>query len=232
MRVLVTRPEGAAEQTAGKLESMGHEAVLAPLLKTNFLDVPISGLDRAQAVIFTSTNGVEGFARISKERALPIYVVGARTAQAARDAGFGDVESADGDASDLAALLRERLVPASGPVIFARARQVAGDLTQTLARAGFAVHSAVVYETAAVEKLPEVLRTCLLEDSLDEILFFSPRTAHAFARLLEKEGLAGHTASIVALCLSQKVADQLIPLKWRAVRVANDPNQAALLALL
>ena len=77
MRVLVTRPEGAAEQTAGKLESMGHEAVLAPLLKTEFLDAPISGLDRAQALVFTSTNGVEGFARITGERALPVYAVGA-----------------------------------------------------------------------------------------------------------------------------------------------------------
>jgi uroporphyrinogen-III synthase len=71
---------------------------------------PVAEIDltHVAALAFTSVNGVEAFARLSAERRSPVFAVGDRTARAAREAGFADVVSADGDVEALAALIAGR----------------------------------------------------------------------------------------------------------------------------
>jgi uroporphyrinogen-III synthase len=232
VRVLITRPQEAARETAERVAALGHEPLIAPMLETVFPGYAFSGLERAQALLVTSANAVAALERIEGARRLPVYAVGARTAEAARAAGLDVAGNAEGDARDLAELLKGRLDPRAGPLAFARGRHVAGGLTAQLADAGFALHTAVVYETHVLETLDPSVRTRLESGEVDAVLFFSPRTARAFARVVEKEGLAGHTETLAALCLSQKIADSLAPLAWGALRVAAAPNLDALLALI
>ena len=51
--------------------------------------------------------------RATRLRALPVFAVGRRSAEAMAAAGFADVTSADGDVSDLAQLVAARLKPAA-----------------------------------------------------------------------------------------------------------------------
>ncbi len=69
-----------------------------PLLSVRFHDGPPLALDGAQAILATSANGVRALARRSRARDLPVFAVGPQTAEAAREAGFANVKSADGDA--------------------------------------------------------------------------------------------------------------------------------------
>src|SRR5438552_1880361 len=99
MRVLVTRPEPDGERTAAKLRARGAEVLLAPLLQIElFRDVAL-GNGPWVALAMTSANAVPAITqhpRRGELLALPAYVVGQRTAEAARAAGFSDVTSADG----------------------------------------------------------------------------------------------------------------------------------------
>src|SRR4051812_10637191 len=103
MRILVTRPQEDGEETTALLAQMGHQALLAPLLFTHFLECPAPDLSGVQAMLATSANGVRAFTRLSPRRDLPLFAVGPQTALVARDAGFAHVEDADGDVEDLAA---------------------------------------------------------------------------------------------------------------------------------
>jgi uroporphyrinogen-III synthase len=108
VRLLLTRPEPDGARTAAALRARGHDVALAPLLRMEPIacDIP----DKAYgAVVMTSANAARAVAthpRRDALMALPAFTVGGRSAQAARDAGFGDVRSADGDKADLGALLR------------------------------------------------------------------------------------------------------------------------------
>ena len=97
MRVLVTRPLEDARETEAALKVRGHDAVVAPLLFVNFHDGPEMDLAGIQAILATSANGVRALARRTARRDLPLLAVGPQTAEAARESGFEDVKSADGE---------------------------------------------------------------------------------------------------------------------------------------
>src|SRR5690349_4237099 len=107
-RVLVTRSEPGASETAERLAAMGYLPVVEPLFEVE----PIPGVivPAFDALAFTSANGVRVFAKLSPRRDGPVFCVGARTAETARELGFADVTSADGDVGAL-----EQLILASLP---------------------------------------------------------------------------------------------------------------------
>src|SRR5947209_14822822 len=96
MRLLVTRPEPDATRTAQMLRARGHEVLVAALLSVQTIDADFAG--PYGAVLMTSANAARAIGthrRFAELRELPAYVVGSRTADAAREAGFPHVESAD-----------------------------------------------------------------------------------------------------------------------------------------
>ena len=98
MKVLVTRPAEDGAEIAKRLAAMGHEALLAPLLRIEFLAGPPLSLDDVQAILATSANGVRALARRTSVRDLPLFAVGPQTAAAAQEAGFVRIRNAAGDA--------------------------------------------------------------------------------------------------------------------------------------
>ena len=184
-----------------------------------------------QAVLVTSVFGARELARATSERDLPVYAVGDATAEAARDAGFTRVESARGDASALTALVLDRLDPAKGPLLYAAGRVTSGDFPDPLTEAGFEVRRVELYAARPAAALSPETVDALREGSLDLALFFSPRTAATFVRLIRDAGLADACGRVTALAISPAVADALRPVSWRAVESAASPNQEAMLAL-
>ena len=109
-------------------------------------------------------------------------------------------------------------------------RDVAGDLAQLLPE--FQVERAVLYRARAAEMLPAALRQALVEGWAEAALFYSPRTAATFVRLVDSAGLVHHCATLSAVCLSPTVADALQPATFRDITVAAQPDQDSILALL
>ncbi|MEE8271986.1 MAG: hypothetical protein V3R98_09705, partial [Alphaproteobacteria bacterium] len=76
----------------------------------------------------------------------------------------------------------------------------------------------------------------LRQGGLAGTLFFSPRTADVFARLVAAAGLVERLRGLIALCLSPAVAERLEagPGRgaWREIRVADRPDTPSLLSLL
>jgi uroporphyrinogen-III synthase len=232
MRVLVTRPDADAEPLVATLQGLGFQVLSEPLLAVEPIVAARIDLDGVQALLFTSANGVRAFAELSPGRGLPVSAVGDATARAAEGAGFTWTESAGGTVEDLAALAAGRLDPAAGALFHGAASQVAGDLKGLLEAAGFAVRRAVLYRTRPAERLSSRTRQAIAQGRLDAVLFFSPRTAETFVRLVEHAGLSTAFAQCHAVCLSQAVATRLEALTWRDVHLAARPDQDHVLRAL
>lgn len=235
MRLLVTRPDEDAGPLIAALTALGHEAVASPLLAIRFL--PDAAIPDAayQALLVTSANGARALERhrdAARFLSLPVFAVGEASAEAARVAGFARVESAGGDVAALAALVSRRLAPAAGPLLHVAGSVAAGDIKGDLGACGFSVRRVVFYEAVTPTSLPENARTELRAGRLDGILFYSPRTARTFARLIRDEGAESALTRVAAYCLSQAVADVLNGLPFAAVQVAKAPDQLSLLRLI
>jgi len=233
MRLLVTRPREEAEATADALRELGHEAVVEPLLTIRFADAALPPLEGYQALLISSINGLRAFTRLSPDRGLPVFAVGPASAAEARAAGFAVVHSADGDAQALAALVGAHLSPADGALLQPSGGVVAGGLRESLRTAGFTLDQPILYRAEAATAFSAPVRTDLAAGALDGVLLFSPRSARTFASLARASALDASCARMVAFCLSPAVAAAARDgLAWQGVRVADHPNQAALLRCL
>lgn len=222
--VLITRPEPGASETGRWLAARGLHPVLAPLLRVRTL--ACQAPPGVGAVLVTSGNALPALP--AALHALPLFAVGDATAARARAAGFREVHSADGDARDLLALVRQR---PPGPVLLASGQGQGHALAADLRAAGFTVHRRTVYAAAPVGRLPAPARAALLGGQLRAALFLSAETARAFARLLPP-GLHGTLRGLDALAIAQPTADALAHLPWRCVRVSAKPTLERVLAML
>src|SRR5260370_5385449 len=114
LRALVTRPRAEAESLAEALAARGIDAIIEPLLEIHYRSEPAPDLAGVQAILCTSANGVRALARLTAERAVPLFAIGGSSAARARDEGFARVESAGGALAHLVPLVRDRLRPAGG----------------------------------------------------------------------------------------------------------------------
>jgi uroporphyrinogen-III synthase len=233
MRVMITRAEADARPLAAALRARGIDSISEPLLDIRMLDGPAPDLDGVQALLVTSANGVRAFAGRSAARTVKVYAVGDASARAAREMGFADVESADGDVDDLARLVAARADGAAGgDFLHVAGTKVAGDLAGLLKAAGLGYRRLVLYEARTAEGFSPEGREALASGAVDGVLFFSPRTAATFVALAGAAGLTGACARLVAYCLSAAVAERISGLHWADVVVAERPEQDSLLAAI
>lgn len=232
MRVLVTRPLPDADDTAAALIALGHEPVVVPLIEVTFEPVADLDLSGIQAVLITSANGARALASASKRRDMAVFAVGDASATAARQCGFDQTLSAEGNVEALADLVKTSLDPQNGPLVHVAGTVIAGDLAGALARSGFDVRREVLYRAPPVGKLPETIKKRLSEGSLDAALFYSPRTAAQFVSLVVAGGLAECCNRVVAFALSDAVAEELGALEFGNIRSAEKPDQDSLLSVL
>jgi uroporphyrinogen-III synthase len=232
LRALVTRPREEAESLIPALATRGVEALVEPLMEIHWQAPGALDLAGVQAILCTSANGVRALARTSGERGVPLLAVGDATAARARAAGFGSVQSAGGDGGDLARLAAAQLCPQDGPLLHVAGNVVAGDLVGLLRARGFTVERRVLYEARAVAALSPAAVDSLRAGAITFVLFFSPRTAAIFARLADVAGVTECCASVTALSISAGTDAALAELPWHGRRIAEHPNQPALLHAL
>jgi uroporphyrinogen-III synthase len=233
--VLVTRPAEDAGPLARRIEALGHRALCEPLLVIRFLDGATLDLDGAQALAFTSANGVRALMHTKPDAprlGLRVFAVGKATAAAARAAGFGNVAAAGGDVNSLARNIVAELRPDAGAVVHVAGRERAGDLSAALAAKGFDSRRAVLYAADAVESFSPATVDALRSGAIDDVVIFSPRTARGFVTLLARAGLAREPERLRLVALSHRVVEAAQGPRFAAVAVAARPDQDALLDLL
>ncbi|MCW8971281.1 MAG: uroporphyrinogen-III synthase, partial [Rhodospirillales bacterium] len=232
MRLMITRPRDDAAPLAEALAARGHSVFMAPLLDILTVDGAAPDLDGVQGLLVTSANGVRAFAAKSDRRDLPVWAVGDASARAALEAGFKQVESAQGDVETLAALVKKRVDPAKGHLLHVAGSKLAGDLAGDLKAAGYHYRRAVLYTAETPRRLDRDAAVALRGGKVDGVLFFSPRTIETFVTLVRKGRLTKAIGGVTAYCLSPAVADRAAALKWRDIRVADRPEQDSLIECL
>ncbi len=234
MRILITRPHADAAPLAAKLEQMGHEALVMPLLEIAFHEFALDP-SRFRAVLATSANGVRALTRhpnFARIKTLPLYAVGPATAAEAGHAGFSRIETAGGDVVRLGEYVKARLDPESAPLLHVSGKAAAGDLQAILGGCGFKVERIIGYEAKKAHAFtPQVLKV-LRAGGIDAVLLYSPRTAALFCALVRRAALERALGGVLLLCLSDAVGAKLADFRAKGIYVAQSPDQDALLDLV
>jgi uroporphyrinogen-III synthase len=160
MAVLVTRTAARRRNYRRELARAGTRSP-PPMLRfepfgfDDEAEVPYGG------IIVTSANAVravESQLTNSPLLKLPLFAVGERTAAVAHAAGFGNVISAEGDATALRDLVVEtakaKKLKKKSPLLYLAGEEIARDLPGELREQGFEVVTHIAYRMVPAKSLP------------------------------------------------------------------------------
>ncbi len=224
--VLLTRPADASARFAAQLGA-GWRIVISPLIEIVYLapaEVELAAARGADAVIFTSENGVAGLAAAGVAPAGRVaWCVGGRTAAVAQAAGW-QTRAAEGDAPSLRALIAAAAPP--GALVHARGRHIVAPLAEALGATGLRCTEITVYDQLARDLTPEA--AALLGGAGPVIVpLFSPRSARQFARQAHAA-----RAPLWLVAMSAAVASAAAALDPARLVVAPSPDAAAMRAAI
>ncbi|WFE74262.1 uroporphyrinogen-III synthase [Roseinatronobacter sp. S2] len=225
--LLLTRPELAAQEFAQAATGAGWwgPVVVAPLMQIGHCTPDMSAVAGAGTLVFTSRHGVGAWRALGGRCDLPVWCVGPRTAQAAKDAGFAQIRQAPGgDAVSLrAAILAAGPVP---PVLHLRGAHAAMALAAGLNKAGVPAQELVIYHQQACA-LSAPARALLLRPVTVVVPLFSPRSAHLFSVELEK--MPYIVAKLRVIAISRACAAAVDASKCSSVLTVTRPDGDAML---
>lgn len=234
MQVVITRPLQDAEPMKSRIEELGCEVMLAPLMDTVANDVPTEAFAGGDAIVATSRNALAALAPspvLPALARLPIYVVGPATAAVAKDMGFVEIVEGPGRAEGLVPLLRASA--AGKRLIYLRGDVVAFDLERALADSGVNVLPVLAYRTVEAQALPQDVIKALQTGRIDAVTLMSPRTARIWSRLVAELSPPVQLSGITYLCLSERVGEALGQIaKADKTLVSAQPNIEEMLALV
>ncbi len=203
--LVVTRPKAQAEELAEALEGLGARVLRFPTIRIAPPDDPqrlrraVRGAAEYDWAVFTSTNGVESFARAASEAGIDtagalatvrVCCIGPATARAAEAIGLSvdlvpETHVAEGVLDALAAA-----GPLDGRRVLLPVAAGARDVLPTGLRGrGAVVDVVTTYRTVAVDDAsPDLLAQ--LEKGVDLVTFTSPSSVRGFHRLVEGPPIA------------------------------------------
>ena len=228
MRVLLTRPEADAKKTAGRLKTLGHEAVICPLFEIAATQTP-SPAGTFDALIATSAHAFQGHTEnVAHLRSLPLYLVGERSALAARELGFTQIVHVAPDAKTLAVAIAHEKIRAR-TFLYLAGRERRPELEASLAALGHAIAPWIVYETSETENISALVQEWRT-GMLDAVMHFSPRSAALYRAHALNAGMIAQALQPLQIVISSRAAEALGDAP--SVRVAARPDLESLIDCL
>ena len=221
MRVVLTRPQEDSERTAVALRAKGHDVLIVPLLRVEPVDAKLR--TNWGGVVITSAHAAMALAALAQRDgliSLPLYAVGKRTADAAREIGFTDIVTAGGDVRDLLRTIVEHRADEKGPLLYLAGEDRSGDLIGDLTVRGIAAEMAIIYRAAPAPF------------TVDAVLHFSRRSAESYLAGAASAQIAGPALAVAHYCLSAQIAEPLAAAGASRVAVAKRPDEASIIDLL
>jgi uroporphyrinogen-III synthase len=234
MLILLTRALEESKRTAASLAREGLEAVLSPVLDM----VPTGGIWPAgviDGVIATSARAFELLSAPADwplpeaRRLLPLFLVGERTQEAARERSFEGPALIAPDAKTLAADIYARCkVP--GCLIYLAGRDRKPDLEESLTAAGHRIEPVEVYAAQPADSLSEAALDLAAAGKIGAVLHYSRRSTEIFLRLARNAAL--DLKRLNHVCISHDAAAPLLDAKIHEVLIAKSPDEQAMFAIL
>lgn len=243
MRVVVTRPEPGCSRTVALLKERGHDGVPMPL--TRIVDL-LSGAEeidtyRAGATVVTSANAIRAWQRLglgAKHLERPLYAVGERTGQAARDAGFPDVRIGGGDGALLAETIQQDIasgvlaVSMEAPLLYAAGRTRHSRFEVALAAGKTPFRPVELYDIVELSYSTDFEKKVFPEDEPVAVLLYSRKAAELLFKAIPPDHRGNMLNKCKFFCMSANVVNA-IPTQFRdRALAAAHPDENHLLSLL
>ena len=229
MHILLTRPLEDSKELIMRFKSLGHQVSHLPVINIEKKVYEEPNFNEFKGIIFTSSNAIKNLNVSKINKCIFCFCVGNATEKIAKEKGFQNIYTAEGNVSNLKEIILQNFDSKNGNLLYISGELISYDLDKELKLEGYTVERLINYSVNSNEKLSgefvEQLKT-----SIPEIVFiYSENSARSYLNLLKKYNLIDNWMNTNLMCLGEKSSSVLNEIKWKKIFLFNPGEEEYLL---
>ena len=229
MHILFTRPLVDCSDMILKFKSLGHQVSHLPLLnieKMNYEEINFSDYG---GIIFTSANAVKFLDLKKLDKNIICFCVGDLTEKKARNFGFQNTISAEGNVLNLKELILQNYKFKNKPLLYISGEIISADLDQQLINDGYIVKRIINYRVSHNENFDENFINELKLNIPDIVYIYSQNSASSFLNFIKINQTENIWMNTNLMCIGEKTSSILNEIKWKKIFLFNPGEEEFLL---
>ncbi len=229
MHIILTRPLEDCFEMMTKFIALGNVVTHMPLLSIKKIDHKIINFSNYKAIIFTSSNAIKFLDTKLISKNIWCFCVGKATEKKARQVGFLNVISSDGNVEALKELIFRNFEKTDGKLIYFSSEIITTDLDKALNKKGYDIDHIINYTAAPIDHISDDIIKIFKSKPPDIMYVYSEKSAINLRNLLKKYSLVDSLNNCNLMCISEKISRVLINLKWKKIFIFNSGEEEFLL---
>ena len=229
MHILLTRPLEDCSEMILKFKSLGHQVSHLPLLSIDKINYDQIDFSNYEGIIFTSANAVKFLNLKQIDKKIFCFCVGNATEKKARESGFQNVITAEGNVNNLKELVLQNFNQKDGGLIYVSGEVVSTDLDQQLIKEGYKIDRVINYKTTHNQKFDEKFVTDLKLNIPDMVYIYSQNSAQSFLNFIKINQSENLWMNTNLMCIGEKTSSILNEIKWKKIFLFNSGEEEFLL---
>tara|TARA_Y100001970_G_scaffold179357_1_gene218267 strand:+ start:3854 stop:4552 length:699 start_codon:yes stop_codon:yes gene_type:complete len=229
MHILLTRPLDDSKELILRFSSLGHKVSHFPVIKVKPIKYHEPDYSLFKGIIFTSSNSIKNLKLNNIDKKIECYCVGSSTEKVAKQTGFQNIISAEGNVNNLKELILQNFNPKDGALLYVSGEIVSNRLDKDLVSEGYTLKRLINYTVIPTEEMKVEFRTELKNSIPDMLFVYSENSAKSLLKLLKKYDLLDNWMNTNLLCLGEKASAVLNEIKWKKIFLFNPGEEEFLL---
>jgi len=229
MHILLTRPLEDCYEMILKFKSLGHLVSHLPLIEVVKLNYDQIDHSKFDGIIFTSRNAIKFLDTKNFDKKKICFCVGNATEKKARESGFQNIISAEGNVNNLKELILQNFNPKNGSLLYVSGEIVSSRLDKDLISEGYSLKRLINYTVSSTQEIKEEFRAQLKASIPDIIYVYSENSAKSLLNLLKKYDLLDSWMDTNLMCMGEKASAILNEIKWKKIFLFNSGEEEFLL---
>ena len=229
MHILFTRPLEDCKEIMVKFQLLGHEVSHMPLIyveKKNYDEIDFKDF---KGIIFTSSNAIK-FLNLKKiDKKINCFCVGSVTEKKARNFGFQNTFSAEGDVNNLKEIILQNFNLSDGKLLYVSGEIISNELDKQLKSEGYDVKRVINYTVKHVQNLNEGFVDKIKIKMPNIVYVYSQNSALSFLNLIKNYNLDNLWMDTNLMCISEKTSAVLNEIKWKKIFIFSPGEEEFLL---
>ncbi len=229
MHVLFTRPIDDSKDLILKFKSLGHIVSSIPVISIKKKEYSKIDFSSFKGIIFTSSNAIKFLDIKLLDKNIKCFCVGNATELLAKEKGFQNIFSAEGNVNNLKEIILQNFKSSEGKLLYISGETITFELDKFLISEGLKVERVINYSSDPIEKFNEILIDDLKNNVPDIVYIYSQNSAISFKNLIKNYNLQNHWMNTNLMCISEKTSSVLNDIKWKKIFLFNPGEEEYLL---
>lgn len=229
MHVLFTRPIDDSKDLILKFKSLGHIVSSIPVISIKKKEHSKIDFSSFKGIIFTSSNAIKFLDIKLLDKNIKCFCVGNATELLAKEKGFQNIFSAEGNVNNLKEIILQNFKSSEGKLLYISGETITFELDKFLISEGLKVERVINYSSDPIEKFNEILIDDLKNNVPDIVYIYSQNSAISFKNLIKNYNLQNHWMNTNLMCISEKTSSVLNDIKWKKIFLFNPGEEEYLL---